>query len=80
MIITITLAQKELDILMFNFDAIDEIYENTINVKDTYSYSNVLKGIDYVETFFNGNLSGITIVWQQLFRKEFILGWINKNE
>lgn len=65
--------KKELDILMFNFDAIDEIYENTINVKDTYSYSNVLKGIDYVETFFNGNLSGITIVWQQLFRKEFIL-------
>lgn len=62
----------DLDILMFNFDAINGTVNSIREVYDTYGNSDVMRGIDYVERYFNNRLSDITIVWQQLFKRDFI--------
>ena len=66
------MESEQLDILMFNFDAVRETSKNTIEVKDTYQQSLVYSGLDYIEKYFFKQLSKITIVWQQIYRKSHI--------
>lgn len=63
--------EAQLDILMFNFDA---VYENRVFMTSVrlFKDSEVMTGQDYVVTFFPGNFSKFCIIWRCLFRTGFL--------
>lgn len=60
-----------LDILMFNYRAIDR-NSNKVNNSPAFENSEVLNGLDYVHKYFKNNLSLISIVWQEIYNLEFL--------
>ncbi len=63
--------EAQLDILMFNFDFVDENLK-FIQPEKRFTDSEVLTGQDYVLTFFPGNISKFCIIWRCLFRTGFL--------
>lgn len=63
--------EAELDVLMFNFDA---VYENRVFMTSVklFKDSEVMTGQDFVVTFFPGKFSKLCIIWRCLFRTEFL--------
>ena len=70
--------EAQLDILMFNFDFVDENLK-FIQPEKLFADSEVMTGQDYVLTFFPGSFSKLCIIWRCLFRtgflKENVLGF-----
>lgn len=62
---------NELDELLFNYDVLYKD-SNTILTKEIFINSQVDTGINFIEKFFQNKLSNLSIVWQQLFRVDFI--------
>ncbi len=63
--------EAQLDILMFNFDFVDENLD-FIQPEKLFADSEVMTGQDYVLAFFPGNFSKLCIVWRCLFRTDFL--------
>lgn len=63
--------EAQLDILMFNFDFVDENLK-FIQPEKLFADSEVMTGQDYVLTFFPGNFSKLCIIWRCLFRTGFL--------
>lgn len=63
--------EAQLDILMFNFDA---VYENRVFMTSVkhFNDSEVMTGQDFVVTFFPGRFSKLCIIWRCLFRTGFL--------
>lgn len=65
--------KDELDELFFNFDAINDEGE-VIHTSQKFENSQlVLSGLEFVHRFFSGRLSDISIIWHQIYRREFLL-------
>ena len=63
--------EAQLDILMFNFDAVYENRAFMTSVKH-FKDSEVMTGQDFVVTFFPGRFSKLCIVWRCSFRTDFL--------
>ena len=63
----------QLDELFFNFDAINDACE-VIHESQKFENSKVvLSGLEFVHRFFSGRLSDISIIWHQIYRREFLV-------
>lgn len=68
------LGQSELEILLFNYDAIDnEIEMQSIEVIDTFVNSRVSTGLEFIEENFDNSLSKLAIVWFQVYNRCFLI-------
>ncbi len=68
----IDLCEKEkLDELLFNYDAINEKMES-INTKKIFVDTKTLTGLQFLQNYFHNKLDNLSIVWQQIFRLDFI--------
>lgn len=63
--------KAQLDILMFNFDAVYENLEYMTSVR-LFKDSGVMNGQDFVLTYFPGQFSKLCIIWRCLFRTCFL--------
>lgn len=63
--------EDQLDILMFNFDFVDENLK-FIQSEKRFADSEVMTGQDYVLAFFLGDFSKLCIIWRCLFRTSFL--------
>ena len=63
--------EAQLDILMFNFDAVYENGEFMTSVK-LFGDSEVMNGQDFTLTYFPGQFSELCIIWRCLFRTRFL--------
>lgn len=64
--------KNNLDELLFNFDAVDQNLEKII-VNHSFFESELTDGINFVEKYFENDLSKLTIVWQEIYRLDFII-------
>lgn len=65
--------KDELDELFFNFDAINDACE-VIHESQKFENSKVvLSGLEFVHRFFSGRLSDISIIWHQIYRRDFLV-------
>jgi glycosyltransferase involved in cell wall biosynthesis len=64
-------SENKLDELLFNFDAIDE-QGNQLEVKDLFSDTEVMNGINYVQKYFKNRLSELSIIWRQIYRTKYL--------
>lgn len=63
--------EKDVDVLMFNYETIDET--NRCIKKDiSFPDSDILEGQDYVVKYFANHFSRLSIVWRCLFRSSFL--------
>lgn len=60
-----------LDELLFNYDAINENMES-INTKKVFVDTKALAGLQFLQNHFQNKLNNLSIVWQQIFRLDFI--------
>lgn len=63
--------RKEVDILMFNYDIIDET-NHFLEKKEVFADSDVLVGQDYIVKYFPKHISHLCVVWCCLFRTAFL--------
>lgn len=63
--------EKEVDILMFNYEAVDEA-NNLIKKDAFFPDSVVLGGQDFIVKYFPNRFSMLCIVWRCLFRTTFL--------
>ena len=64
-------SENKLDELLFNFDAIDE-QGNQLEVKDLFSDTEVMNGMNYVQKYFKNRLSELSIIWRQIYRTKYL--------
>lgn len=66
------LIQNNLDILLFNFESINE-FDNTNVVQNQYfTNSAIHSGLQFIETNFYKQISRLSIVWHQIYKREFL--------
>lgn len=63
--------EKDVDLLMFNFETVDEV-KHSIKKDCSFPNSNILGGQDFVVKYFPNCFSRLSIVWRCLFRTSFI--------
>ena len=64
--------KDQLDELFFNFDAIND-FGDVIHTSQKFENSQVvLSGMEFVHRFFSDRLSDISIIWHQIYRREFL--------
>lgn len=67
------LELNDLDILLFNYDAVDHEKEmQSVKVIDTFENSKVLNGLEFIEKYFDNSLSKLAIVWFQLYKRSYL--------
>lgn len=65
-------SEKKLDLLMFNYNAIDE-QSRLLKEDSTFMDADVKSGQEYVLEYYPNRFSEFCIVWRNVFRNEFLL-------
>ena len=63
---------KNVDIALFNYYATEKFLGNTIDVENVYSDSEICTGCNFLQTYFDYQISKNTIVWLQLYKRTFL--------
>jgi glycosyltransferase involved in cell wall biosynthesis len=66
------ICEKEnLDELLFNFEMIDEM-NDAVNGNVWLPETKICSGMEFVNHYFKGSLSELSIVWNRIYRKKFL--------
>ncbi len=62
---------EQLDELLFNYDVMRENSDDRIK-DSSFRTTPIVQGCEFINTFFSGRLSDLSIVWRQIYRAAFI--------